>query len=168
MGRINNNAAYATEYGKSFPRPARPGIYASDIDTMKDASFDSKKKEAVHKARIAEWEIYDVSKSEAKRFIVCVLADVWISPLLKDSHTFYTKRTTKELLDQLQVVCTGHHTIGLLKLQDEMRTMHVTTYTIPKYVATLEKAQLQATRSEMPILDNYLMMVATKAMLSSE
>ena len=32
----------------------------------------------------------------------------------------------------------------------------------------LEKAQLQAARAEMPITDNYLMMVATKAMLSSE
>ena len=28
--------------------------------------------------------------------------------------------------------------------------------------------QLQAARAEMPILDNYFMMVATKAMLSSE
>ena len=32
----------------------------------------------------------------------------------------------------------------------------------------MEKAQLQAARAEMPIPDNYLMMVATKAMLSSE
>ena len=46
--------------------------------------------------------------------------------------------------------------------------MHFTTYTIPKYIAALEKAQLQAARAEMPILDNYLMMVVTKAMLSLE
>ena len=32
----------------------------------------------------------------------------------------------------------------------------------------MEKAQLKAARAEMPILDNYLMMVATKAMLSPE
>ena len=49
-----------------------------------------------------------------------------------------------------------------------MRTMHVSTDTIPQYIAALEKAQLQAARAEMPIPDNYLMMVATKAMLSSE
>ena len=55
-----------------------------------------------------------------------------------------------------------------MSLQDEMRTMHVTTDMIPQYIAALEKAQLQAARTEMPIPNNYLMMVATKAMLLSE
>ena len=50
----------------------------------------------------------------------------------------------KEHLDQLQVVCTGNHAIDLLVLQDKMRTMHITTYTIPQYIAVLEKVQLQA------------------------
>ena len=109
-----------------------------------------------------------MAESEANRFIVRVVADVWISPLSKGSPTFYAKRKTKELLDQLQVVCTGHHAIDLLALQDEMRTMHVSTDTILQYIAALEKAQLQAARAEMPIPDNYLMMVATKAMLSLE
>ena len=71
-------------------------------------------------------------------------------------------------MDQLQVVCTGHHAINLLALQDEKRTMHVSTDTIPQYILALEKVQLQSARAEMPILDNYLMMVATKAMLLSE
>ena len=48
MGLIDDDAAYATEYSKSLPRPARPGIYASDIDTTKDASLEKCKKEAVH------------------------------------------------------------------------------------------------------------------------
>ena len=60
MGLINEDAEYATEYGESFPRPERPGIYASDIDTTKEASLDIRKKDAVHKARISDWEIYDV------------------------------------------------------------------------------------------------------------
>ena len=76
MGMIDKCAAYATEYGESFPRPSRPGIYTSDIDTTKDASFDIKKKEAVHKERIYDWEIYNVTESEAKNFIVRVVADV--------------------------------------------------------------------------------------------
>ena len=81
MGLIKRDAAYATENGKSFLCPSRPGIYASDIDTTKHASLDSQKKEAVYKERIADWEIYDVAKSEANRFIIRVVADVWISPL---------------------------------------------------------------------------------------
>ena len=158
---IDNNSVYYFEYGRLFSRPALPGIYASDINTTKDASLDSRKKEAAHKGTITNWEIYDVTESEANRFIVHVVADVWISPLSKGSLTFYAKRITKELLDQLQFICTGHHTIDLLALQDEMWTMHVTTYTIPQYIAALEKAQLHAEREDMPIPDIYLIIVAT-------
>ena len=46
--------------------------------------------------------------------------------------------------------------------------MHVTTNTIPQCIATLQKAQLQVERADMPIPDNYLMMVVTKVMLSSD
>ena len=49
-----------------------------------------------------------------------------------------------------------------------MRKMHVSTDTIPHSTAVLEKAQLQAARAEMPILDNYIMIVVTKAMLLLE
>ena len=82
MRLIDEDAAYATEYGESFPRPERPGIYATDIDTTKYASLDIQKKEAVHKARISDWEIYNVAESEANRFIVCVVAYVWKRILL--------------------------------------------------------------------------------------
>ena len=99
IGLINDDVEYATEYGESFPRPVHLGIYVSDIDTTKDATLDIQKKEAVHKARISDWEIYDVAESEADRFIVRVVADVWISPLSKGSPTFYTKQTTKDILD---------------------------------------------------------------------
>ena len=49
-----------------------------------------------------------------------------------------------------------------------MQTMHITTDMIPQYIAALDKAQLQVARTEIPILDNYLMVVATKAMLLSK
>ena len=63
MGLINKDAAYTTEYGESFLQPVRLGIYASDIDTTKNASLDIRKKEAFHKARIADREICNVVKS---------------------------------------------------------------------------------------------------------
>ena len=44
MGIIDEDAAYATDYGELFPRPSRPGIYASDFDTTKDVSLDSGKR----------------------------------------------------------------------------------------------------------------------------
>ena len=91
---------------------------------MIDAFLDRQKKDAVHKANISDWKIYDVAKSEANRFIVHVVADVWISPLSKGSPAFYVKRKTKELLDQLQVFYTGHHTIDLLALQETTHPGH--------------------------------------------
>ena len=163
MGLINEDAAYVINYGESFHRPFCPGMYASDIDTTKYASLDIRKKEAVHKARIADWELYDVAKSEANCSIVRVFAYVWISSLLKGSPTFYAKQKTKELLDHLHVVCTGHHDIDFLA-----RKMHVSTDRIPQYIVALEKAQLQAAKAEMPILDIYQMMVAMKVMLLLE
>ena len=84
-----------------------------------------------------DWEIYDVAKNKANRFIVGVISDVWICPLSKGSPTFYTKLISKELLDQLQVVCMGHHVIDFLAIQEKIRTMHVTTDTIPQYIAVL-------------------------------
>ena len=147
MGLIDEDAAYATEYGESFPKPERPGIYATYIDTTKDASLGSRKKEAVHKASIDDWEIYDVAESEANRFIVRVVADVWISPLSKGGPTFYAKRKTKELLGHIQVIYMGHHAIDLLALQDKMWMMHASTDTIPQYIVALEKSQLQAARA---------------------
>ena len=81
---------------------------------------------------------------------------------------FYAKRMTNELMDQLQVVCRGHHEIDLMELQDEIQKMHITTDSIPQYIAVLEKAHLQAERADMPIPYNYLMMVAMKAVLFSE
>ena len=61
---------------RRYPGVTARGIYASDIDTTKDASLNIRKKEAVHKARIVDWEIYDVAESEANRFIVRVAAVV--------------------------------------------------------------------------------------------
>ena len=54
MGLIDEDAAYATEYGELFPWPDCPGIYATDIDTTEYVSLDSQKKEAFHKANIAD------------------------------------------------------------------------------------------------------------------
>ena len=73
---IDDEATYATEYGESSPRTACLGIYGWDIYTTKDASLEIHKKEDVHKATIDDWEIYNVVKNEANRFIVRVVTDV--------------------------------------------------------------------------------------------
>ena len=101
MGMIDDNAAYAIKYGESFLWPARLGIYASDIDTLKDASLDIRKKEDVHKATIYDWEFYEVAEIKASRFIVRIVTDVLIYPLSKGSPTFYAENMPKELVYQI-------------------------------------------------------------------
>ena len=46
--------------------------------------------------------------------------------------------------------------------------MHTTTNTVAQYILALKNAQLQAKRAKNPIADEYLMMVATKAILSAQ
>ena len=101
MGLIDDDAAFATECSKLFPWPAHLGIYASDIDTLKDASLDIRKKEDVHKATIYDWEFYEVAEIKASRFIVRIVTDVLIYPLLKGSPTFYAESMPKELVYQI-------------------------------------------------------------------
>ena len=71
------------------------------------------------------------------------------------------------MLNKLQEICLGNHEIDILDLQDKMRQMHTTCETIPQYVEAMEDAQKQAARARMPIADATLVMIATKAMLST-
>ena len=72
------------------------------------------------------------------------------------------------MLDHLQELCLGNHEVDILVLMDKMRQMHHVFDTIPQYIDALEKAQKQAERSEMPIVDSTLVVMATKAMLETE
>ena len=49
-----------------------------------------------------------------------------------------------------------------------MRDMHLTTDTITEYVEALKDAQSKAKRANNPVSDEYLVMVATKAMMGSQ
>ena len=65
-------------------------------------------------------------------------------------------------------MCTGLHAIDLLDLQDKMRDMHLTTDTIAEYVEALKDAQRKSKRANNPVSNEYLVMVATKAMMESQ
>ena len=64
--------------------------------------------------------------------------------------------------------CTDLHVIDLLDLQDKMRDMHLTTDTIADYIKALKDAQRKAKRANNPVSNEYLVMVATKAMMGSQ
>ena len=58
--------------------------------------------------------------------------------------------------------------IDLLDLQDKMRKMHLTTDFIADYLEALKEAQSKAERAKNPVSDEYLIMVAMKAMTGSQ
>ena len=87
---------------------------------------------------------------------------------MKGSPIHFAAATTRKILDAACKACTGLHVIDLLDLQYKMRDMHLTTDTIAEYIEALKDAQRKAKRANNPISDEYLVMVATKAMMGSQ
>jgi hypothetical protein len=65
-------------------------------------------------------------------------------------------------------MCGGLHALDVLVLQDHMYNAHKDSEGIPEYINTLEDSHDKAERAGAPISDNMLVIIATKAMLTSE
>ena len=95
------------------------------------------KAEAVWKAKIDDWDLFDTTKREACRFIIDSVEDVWPAEL-KKKITIYAERTALELIEHLYKTCLDTHEIDVLDLQDQIRKMHLTVDSIPE---SMEKAK---------------------------
>ena len=131
-------------------------------------SLASRKAETIHRAKLADWATYHAATTGSNKFCVAVIGRTWISSLSKGSPIHFAEVTTPEILEAARKACTGLHVINLLDLQDNMRDMHLTTDTIVEYVEALKDAQRKAKRANNPVSDEYLVMVATKAMMRSQ
>ena len=167
IGLVIDDEEYKDRCGGSFVRPVRPKAYDDTIRDSDKVTISTRRAEALWKAKITDWELYDVSESEAGRFIVDSVDDVWLAEL-KKKITIYSEVTAIEMLDHLRKTCLGAHEIDILDLQDEMRTFHTTTDSIPQYVEAMERAQKQSKRADNEINDAMLVNMATKAMLATE
>ena len=92
IGIVIDDPDYVERYGKSFQRPKRPKAYDETIPDGEKVTIKVRKAEALHKARLHNWELYDVSESQAARFIVDAMEDVWLAEL-KKKVTIYAKVT---------------------------------------------------------------------------
>ena len=142
IGLVIDDAEYVDRYGGSFVRPVRPKAYDERIKDSDKVTISTRRAEAMWKAKITDWELYDVSESEAGRFIVDSVDDVWLAEL-KKKITIYSEVTAIEMLDHLRKTCLGAHEVDILDLQDEMRTFHMTTDSIPQYIEAMERAQVR-------------------------
>ena len=100
IGLVIDDPDYVERYSKSFQRPKRPKAYDEDIADGEKVIIKVRKAEAVHKARLHDWELYDVSESQAARFIVDAVEDVWLAEL-KKKITIYAEVTAIEMLEHL-------------------------------------------------------------------
>ena len=81
------------------------------------------KAEAIHCARVTDWDAFKAAEREAQSFIVDAFYEVWYSEMC-EPVTFYARVTTRQMIDHLQGICVGNHEIDILDLQDKMQVMH--------------------------------------------
>ena len=124
--------------------------------------------EVTHNTLLAGWGLCDTVERDTGLFILLAVNLVWLSGISKGMPTYYSEVFATTILDHLQELCLGNHEVDILVLMDKMRHMHHVFETIPQYIDALEKAQKEAERSEIPIADATLVMMATKYILETE
>ena len=88
---------------------------------------------------------------------------------MKDEETLFTQVTPRELLDHLQSICGGLHSIDVITLHNEMQEYQTDSEGILEYINALKAAQMISKRGtgNNPIADATLLLIATNAMLKT-
>ena len=165
IGLIMDKADYTDSFGAPFPRPTHPEIYDESIADGAIGVIRAKAK-AIHRAHITDWDAFEAAEREARSFIIDAFDEAWYSELCGPIK-FYAQVTMRQMLEHLQGICVGNHEIDTLYLQEKMRVMHTEHDLIAQYIRALGEAQQQAARAGMPIMYATLVMIATKAMLTT-
>ena len=79
---------YKQRYWIKFPTPTNPAVCD---ETIPDNSnhVDQAKAKSIHKAKIADYQLFAATKCETRDFILEVVYDTWVQEL-RDPITFYT------------------------------------------------------------------------------
>ena len=167
---ILGDVKYTAKYGQAFSPPQRVGAY--DTSLPDDAKPVVRAKyEARWRAKRLDQNTYETARRETTSFILKAVEDTWVREL-KDPETFYTDVSPRDLIDHLQVQCTGRHTINILALQDEMRNYHIEYEGILEYINALEDAQRRVKRAgndrEYFVNNATLSLIASTAMLKMQ
>ena len=151
---------------EAFPSQKKLGIYNPSItEGTKDAI--RAQKEAIHKAKRQDYKFFAEAERGVCNFIISVVSETYIRDLCHAKY-FYTKVKPKEMLAHLQSTCGGLHALDVLALQEKMHNAHNDSEGIPEYINTLEDGRDKAARAGSPISNNMLVIIATKAMLTTE
>ena len=165
VGLIASSGAYVKKYSKFFLRPTRIKAYDPDIKTEAKA-VDRARAEKIWSARQDDFKLFEAAERGLKLFLTTVVEDTWYKEL-KDPEMFYTDVTANDILKHLRARSGGLHTIDIIDLTAEMVGYYATAKGIPEYINMLEDAQLKDKRAKLPITNETLVAIATKAILST-
>ena len=113
-----SDAAYTARYTTTFPPPQHVSHYDSTIadDAEKGARA---KAESKHNLKKVDNNMYVSACRETSKFMLAVVEDTWVREL-RDPDIFYAAVLPRNLLDHLQLLCGGLHTLDVLALQNDM------------------------------------------------
>ena len=112
---------YTKRFGAPFPRPKRLAIYDESIADGTTGVIHAKTK-AIYRTRITDWDAFKAAERQAQSFLIGVFDEAWYYELC-EPVTFYTWVTKRQMIEHLQGICVGNHSIDILELQDKVRYM---------------------------------------------
>ena len=77
-----------------------------------------------YQVRCTNCATYETAWTETTLTILKVVENTWVCKL-KDAEIFYMNVAPMDLLENLQLSCTGKHVLDLLALHNEMQKYHV-------------------------------------------
>ena len=166
VGLIQDKVSYLADYGAAFPSQKKPGIYDPSITEGTKDSIRAQK-EATHKAKRQDHKLFVETERGVRNFIIAVVSETYIRDL-RHAKYFYSNVKPRAMLAQPQSTCGGLHAVDFLALQEKMHNDHNDSEGIPEYINTMEDGRDKAARAGAPILNSMLVIIATKAMLTTE
>ncbi len=163
---IHDDKTYKNIYGTPFPIPTKPGAYDTSIPDDAKSALRARS-EAINKARIQDYLLYDAALRATHRFILGVIHDTYVRTL-KHATTYYTKVHPRAFLKHLRSTCGGLHPIDAVSLISDMQRYYESTNSIPEFINKLEDAQKKAQRTNVPIADSTLVAIATASIMASQ
>jgi hypothetical protein len=140
VGILTNATRYASDHGgATFVRPLRLPLY--DATIADDATTGVRvRAESAHQAKLDDYTSFKAAERGVAKFLREVVNEVWYNNL-KDTNTFYSKATAREIIAFLDANSGGLHAIDMISLRTNMHNYYTQAGGIPQYINMLEDVQ---------------------------
>ena len=100
LGLVMYKEYYEQRYCSKLPTSTKPAVYNESIPNNA-TNVARAKDEAVHKPKIADYQLFAAAERETRVFILAVAENTWVRKF-RETTMFYTAVAPLELLDHLQ------------------------------------------------------------------